>query len=363
MAPSVKEPLIRLLNITDNDAVDGLVPDAASQDITLLKKALLTVITARITCELNAHIDVVALAKELTANLQANTPEEKIAIYGYDLSFQVEQIKREEPLLIVRVSFGIPCGDDNILLVYRFRKNQWHLDLQWQSKPYHEISGAFGSGYEYLLLNNQEPIIAITHGSPWCTSAWGQLTMDVIKLGKEGQPQSLLFSQTISYYSGEEPARFKLKPDGFELRASVHSLDTDILTRTGIYRYQVKGDKVNRIQPIALHGRDFVDEWLALNKETASELTESKNREALMSIHTKFYDRYGYFGAVRKCYGKQEQGLFQVEMNFYGVEKDSGVELHYFLIQPIANGFIMKDSSSTASPNCTGSDIMSQPSF
>jgi hypothetical protein len=54
----------------------------------------------------------------------------------------------------------------------------------------------------------------------------------------------------------------KPKQDGFDLRLEVGMLDVDIMTRRGVYRYRTTGKKIERIQPIAMNGRDFIDEWV-----------------------------------------------------------------------------------------------------
>lgn len=355
---SVRVPLIQLLKVTDTTAEDGDVDEATSKNIAYVKKALTALVDERMACE-TKHVDLDVLKNDLATIVDLSSYDQGQAIFGYGLQFHVQKPTNNNELLLVQISFGIPCGDDNILLGYRYRDNAWHRDLLWQSDEYQQISGAYGEYYNYLVLPyeyNESPKVVVIHGLPWCTSAWGQLKLDVVKLADVVQPQKVLLSQTIDYFMDNDNGSVLHRRDGgFELKTMVGMRDTDLLIRKGFYRYQVKGDDIQRIQPVADNGRDFVDAWLTTDSVMARRLSAEKSADQLMALHKSLLTRYGYYGSVRRCQGKEP--LYQVEMTFNGTESSDKEETRYFIIEPASRGFLMKSSSNTANPDCTGPDI------
>lgn len=79
-----------------------------------------------------------------------NSKQPVAGLYGGELTISVSQPKSS--LLLVQESFNIACGNDNVLLAYENATGAWKRILWWESKPYGQISGAFGDSYETLLL-------------------------------------------------------------------------------------------------------------------------------------------------------------------------------------------------------------------
>ena len=116
--------------------------------------------------------------------------------------------------------------------------------------------------------------VAVVHGTSSCASRWSQFAADVVAPASGSTAQRAVFHSENSYVLDDNPIRFKVRPDGFEVRATVGSMDSDVMTRPGIFRYRVDGDTVQRVQPVALNGRDFVDEWLKADDALAREWSE-----------------------------------------------------------------------------------------
>lgn len=357
---AVKVPLVQLLLVEDNDAKFGYIADKASPHIERLKAALIALIDARLACEKEAIADPTAIREDLLKALQLDELNEVEAIYGYDLQIFAERPEATSDLLIVQASFGIPCGSDHILLVYRYRDKAWKRDLLWKSEPYRTITGAHSDYYDYLVLPvkaGEPPKLVIVHGSAWCTSSWEPLVFDVVKLADKNTRQTTLLHQQLITYSGQSFVHLKKRANGFELEADVAMLDSDILTRKGIYRYRLEGDQVIREQPLANNVRDFVDEWLALSSPMLKNFTLQTNREQLTAIHKNLKERNGFYGAVKRC---DEDDLMQVTITFNGTKDADQEEVRHFYVKPVKQGYLMHSSTTKANSSCIGEEIVAK---
>jgi len=170
-------------------------------------------------------------------------------------------------------------------------------------------------------------------------------------------PKSL-FHTHAGYVRDVNPV-FKLLPHGFEIRVNVMSLDFDVMTRPAIFRYEVSGETVRRVQPIAMNGRDFVDEWLTSSWEDSERWASPPNLDRLLSAHDEIKDHWKLktaavtsynFGPVRGCSSPSSQ--FQVEL-----DRDPGAP-SYFRIERGRNSFTMVSVAEKADPLCNGPDLM-----
>lgn len=349
---AVKQPLVQLLQVEDVDAQYGYVLPVATKEIDKLKLALIALINERIACENNLSINPEIVQQDLLNALRLSELTEAEAIYGYDLHIEVARPKNATNLLIVQANFGIPCGDDNILLVYRFRDNSWHLDLVWKSKPYTTISGAFSSYFDYFILpskNDDTPKLLVFHSSADCTANWQPLVFDVIKLADENHQQSVLKHQQLITYKGKSVATVKKMTEGFELQINVAMLDPELGSRRSFYRYHIANDKVTREQPLAKNPRDFVDEWLTLGKDELKRFSVKENTESLLQEQGKLKDRGGFYGETKYC--KKEE-LYEVGVTFNSTKEIDAETVYYFYVKPIKNGYLMHSLKAYPNKNC-----------
>ncbi len=192
--------------------------------------------------------------------------------------------------------------------------------MRWQSGDYEAIKEAFGDFFEYFVLPQPSGkwLVAAAHGTPWCSSRFSAFAVDLIQPVRDKAPQQTL--QHLDYgYSRDEGVVPKIRPDGFELRMQVNSLDLDLLTRRGIYRFQLIDNRLERIQPIAINGRDFVDEWLQVPWANAKRWSDPANLDNL----AKESDFFNYkknpsrpmvsYGLVRGCSDNLKH--FQVKLD------------------------------------------------
>lgn len=349
----------------DDDFVD-MVSAAAREQLRLYKEALVQGIDAHLSCSA-ADGDSDVIQQALLPLITLPATETTTGLYGHEPDLVVTRQPDAPDIVLIRSGFSIPCGDDNLLLAYQLRAGKWVRVLRWQSDDYQAISGALGDNYTYRLLPAPQGAagphkIVVASGTPWCTSRWSVFNLNLIQLATAAEGQRTLFHTQKNYIritdDGTPALRLKTSPQEFEVRAEVGMLDTDTMTRKGIYRYRIAGENIARIQPAAMNGRDFVDEWLQIDDETASRWSLPG---LATDVHQLLQERYGSYGAVRRCQGEAER--YQVAMTLDARSASDTLaatpeQETFFIIQPIANGFMMESVATQASPECDGPDIM-----
>ncbi|KAG8149898.1 hypothetical protein [Burkholderia catarinensis] len=329
------------------------------------KQALVSAIDARLACS-DEHVDPAALKRTLAAalgvpapSIRSAAPKSGESAFGRNPDVDVERSDTSRPRLFVRAGFDIACGDDNLLTAYAWENGNWRRVLRWQADDYKDIGGAYGGGFWFSALPGGQ--VAVVHGTPWCSSRWSRFAADVVAPANGPAAQRTLFHTEHGYVIDDDAIRFKARPDGFELRTTVGSIDSEVMTRPGIFRYRVDGDTVQRVQPVAVNGRDFVDEWLKVDDALAREWSEPaaaaaalKARQAF-NAESKAPDIGFAYGPVRGCADSKDR--FQVELDLTGKSGET-VARRYALIRQERNGFTMLGLRNAAEPACRGANLM-----
>ena len=384
--PSVAEAQRHLLQLTVPGIMDAAVPPAVQSAISELKRALVFQTDAVITHlavdataasakqHLSATVPAAALGKisdeQWQKTIQEDSDKPLAGLYGGELTLSVSQPK--PGLLLVQETFGIACGSDNVLLAYSNASGAWKRTLLWESKPYDEISGAFGDTYETLLLkpeHNLHPLLLVVHGTPWCTSTMSAFKMDVLELA-DSEEAALLWHREHGYRRADLDPALTLRPtsDGFEVRTSV-STSGDNVSRKGVMRYSVTPTGVHRVEPLAMNALDSVEEWLELPREDAVEFANDSAGSLTWQMFQDFtYEGktkaatvpYPKVGAVRAC--KDSATHFQVSVTseiFDPSVTGSRTGPAYFVqLQEVPDGYRIHAVTRTADSSCTGSDLM-----
>ena len=232
--------------------------------------------------------------------------------------------------------------------------------MRWHSDRYEEISGAFGDFFVYIVIPGaatSDMRVVVAHGTPWCTSRFSGFAIDVLAPSAQGDAPRVVWHTARGYSRGDFATSLRAIGEGFELRTNEPAMDMNAYERTVVYRYRISGDKVERIEPIALNGRGFVEEWLDMPWDEAKDQTAPEAIEALRRIHErvaqldrdpKTYVGYTY-GPVRACLMK---GRFEVEM-----DADPGGR-QFYTIEQGQNGYTMINISTTQDERCSGPDLM-----
>lgn len=380
-----------LLQLTPEDDTETAVPTAVRDAISGFKQALVLQTDAVIT-HIPADATAISAEQYLSSLMPAATvgkmsdeqwrkmseddSKRPIAgLYGGGLTFSISQPRPY--LMLVQESFDIACGTDTVLLSYSNISGAWKRILLWKSKPYDQVSGAFGDTYETLLLKpkrNNHPLLLVLHGTPWCSSTMSGFAMDVLELGSP-------LSATLMWHGQHGYRRLDLDPpltlrptaDGFEVRTSVGG-GGDHVSRKGVMRYSVSANGVHRVEPLAMNAQDSVVEWLELPRKEAARFADQAIGSLTWQMFGDFtYEGKGkeptvphpYFGAVRAC--KDSHTHFQAEVTsstFDGSKKGSRPGPAYFVqLQEVPNGYRIHFVTPLAERACTGPDLMAESSL
>ncbi len=376
----VKTVQSRLLAFKLQEEMDEDIPAVLQSQIGSFKDAFTSFADAAIECA-PANAGPKDLETTFAKLLDANKPEVQEVydpkkppqldhIYGDGIQVKVTAPASVPHLLLVEFNFGIACGFDSVLLAYEWRSNEWKQVLRWQNGGYDSVGAAFGDFFEYQPLpqaGSKSWLIAVAHGHPWCTSNMSAFDVDLLQPSAVGAPQRTLFHRNLHYRRDTDPV-MSAKPLGFELRMTGGSIDGSIVIRPVIYRFQQQGNTLIRVQPIAMNGRDFVDEWLQSTWTDASRWSAASRLAQLKRAHAPFAARddsndmewpSASFGAVRGC--DDDGAHYQVAADLDWIDKNGnsrdGGPIN-FQIEQGKNSFTMLSASSQPDPHCTGPDIM-----
>lgn len=375
-----------LLTLSVPEVMNTEVPFVIQKAISSFKEALLFQ-TDAVMADLPATATAASVQRQLSAAMPASTvgklsdeqwrklgndgSKQPVAgLYGGELTLAVN--KPKPSILLVQESFGIACGNDNVLLAYGNKEGSWKRELLWQSKPYQDISGAYGDAYETLLLkqeHNGHPLLLVIHGTPWCTSTMSTFSMDLLELGVDRSNQTL-WHGVHGYRRADEDPPLTVRPtvSGFEVRTSV-SAGGDRVSRKGVMRYAVSAAGVHRVEPLAMNAGDSLSEWFELPRKEAADFADG----SADSLTWRMFEDFTYEGkgknatvlypaiqSVRACTDSPTH--FQAKVTseiFDSSTKGSKPSPTYFVqMQQVINGYRIHAVMHAADQACHGPNLM-----
>ncbi len=167
--------------------LDPAVPATVATQLRRLKDALSQAATAAVACS-SPSATAESLQDTLATALHANlsdadetvlvTPAHKdLGAYGSDLQVQVLPLSNAPMTLEIDFRYGVECGDDNLLLIYRRNAaatSGWGEILRWDAPAYRNVGDAFG---DFVLLtpltglpNSPNWRAVVAHGHPGCST-------------------------------------------------------------------------------------------------------------------------------------------------------------------------------------------------
>jgi hypothetical protein len=196
--------------------------------------------------------------------------------------------------------------------------------------------------------------------------------IDVLSAWSDPDSAKVLWHTERSYSRSGFIPKLRSWGDVFELRVNESAIDIDEFERRVIYRYRVDKDQgVRRIEPLALHARGFVEEWLAAPWSEAVSFSADEAAYELKAVHDAFAkpedldrefvtDRHG---PVRAC---RTPGIFQVQvsstLNRIVPGKPGGeskpLPSHFFHVREAQDGYVMLSAQTEPDPTCRGADLM-----
>ena len=358
-------------------SMDTEVPLALRPLVHQFKQSLIQTVDLALHCN---NPDPARIQFDLAALLHANrapkpdppprvdSPEYETEVYGNNLHVAVKFVPEQPGLLSIQLTYEIECGRDNILFFYRHTVAGYRRELLWHNPDLNSVGDAFGDFFLSSLVppdNRHRYLVAVAHGTPWCTSNLSEFHVDLLAPATERGPQTRLAHLDQGFRREDDP-RIRVTSDGFDLRVTANSIAGAIIMRPGVFRYRTTSGTLERVQPIALNARDFVDEWLQLPWSEASRWTLQPTADL-----KAFRDRFDYtlhpnggdfiddFGPVRAC--PLQKDTFQVELDILRGEKADRTELLYAKVRQGPNSFTMVSVSPKSDPECTGANLMKKP--
>lgn len=204
--------------------LDPVVTPAVAAQLGHLKDALARAAAAAMACSAPA-VTAETLDNTLAGALHANlsdaaetvlvTPSHKdLGAYGSDLQVQVLSLSPSPATFEIDFRYGVECGDDNLLLVYRLGSTpntRWGEILRWDAPAYHTVGDAFG---DFILLTpltglpdgpNWRAVVA--HGHPGCSTTENRSRFDLDLLQPSTDPAhpDVVWHMDQPYTRGDSP--------------------------------------------------------------------------------------------------------------------------------------------------------------
>ena len=340
-----------------NDPKATAGPRGATPQWTVAKHQLREWVEARLT-HLPQRGDEAELAKTLNAELRGagliceeggavDCPEWTLS--GY---VDVVKLQRRGVFILLQTGLGIECGFDQSAYLYSWSSDRWNLVWQTEQNTYTKEKYKPQSIEDVLVSpsNRANRYVVLTLGTePWCASNWHDVYYRAFRVGGDLEARPIVEGSQWSFLGDDPPISGSVTADEVLVEYNSHSIDTGFLVRKVIRHYRIDGDTVERVAPLALGPRDFVDEWLANPWNLASHWSESAHRPALAVRHDKI--RGGSFtDPTLHCPATPD--LWQV-----GLTTGKPEVSVYFLVRwrPPYN-FSLLQIRDTPSPACTEKD-------
>ena len=247
---------------------DPAVPAPVVTQITQLKTALAAAAEAAVAC-VSPSVTPEALENTLASAPHANLTGETetvlvtragkdLGAYGSDLAVQVFPLATSPRTLEINFRFGIECGDDNLLLVFRQENSSWREILRWGAPAYTDVSGALG---DFILLTpitglapNTNWRAVVAHGQPGCAAnnPHSHFDLDLLQPTADPDHPTIAWHFERPYRRGDTPRlatteatlTFELLPPAPDTNkvAAQPSASTPPKQPAQIYRFRISND-------------------------------------------------------------------------------------------------------------------------
>ncbi len=255
---------------------DPGVPAAVAANLAQLKDTLNTAAQAAFACaEPSASPEELekTLADALHANLATGNEtiietrgKKDFGVYGSDLAVQVFPLFNSPRYVEVNFRYGIECGDDNLLLVFKAASpndahssttGAWQEVLRWGAPGYTNVGNAFG---DFIMMTPLSGFpgernwrFVVAHGQPGCgaSNSPSRFDLDVLEPGTDPAQPYVVWHLEHPYVRSELP-RLSTTEDTltFELRPPEKATKTaKAPAGTDTFRYRIGKD--NQVEPLS----------------------------------------------------------------------------------------------------------------
>ena len=266
--------------------------------------------------------------------------------------------------LVVTAGMGIECGYDESAYIYSWNGQKWVRVWQNEQNTYTK-EGYKPQTLQSVLIspyNRANDYLVLTLGSEsWCSSNWHDVYYRAFRLGPDQDAQPLVSgSEWTAVGFRYPPILGSISNDDVLIEYLRPSIDTGIMTREGVFHYEIQHGQVRRTDPFALSPRDFVDEWLKTDWRESSTWSEGANRRAMLDWRGKF-DKEGMTGEflypTMHCQATPDLWQVGLALTPSGESANAKPTQAYFLVRwrpPYR--FRMVSVTDKPSPDCTERD-------
>jgi hypothetical protein len=230
---------------------------------------------------------------QLTAAGWEEIPSHKWNAYGEINQISFDWKTEYEPgLLIVSTQLWIPCGSadpDSAIYVFRGVARHWELVLATDA-DFDAPGAGTDSGMQYKISppdSDGNWFLVVAHSPPSCRGANNILRYKVLQPGDTAdKPEVLLTRRDKIDHGFDPPFRLDLQLDWFSVTEGVvRKLDGE--RGISISRYQLTGRHLQQLAPLALSPEDFLDHWVQLSWNDASEWTATPSNTGIPAWHSR----------------------------------------------------------------------------
>lgn len=276
------------------------------------------------------------------------------------------RMRRTSALLTVITSVGIVCQQDHSAYVYRRGAGGWQRIWESEQNNYAKYTPQDILDVHILqpYKNGSEdgPPFVMTLGNEWgCASSWHLVYYRVWRIDPGGA-KLLIDRSELAWLRAERYLVGSIVQSRDKTRAGVdvlveftqRGIDTMVHHREAIHHFVVEGDRVRRVQPVALGPRDFVDEWLRSPWQAASDWSASA---ALQTFHDKLQATANsgmYWKGTRQCRSPE---LWQVTLGpDFGAGDARVADVHFLVRWRPPYHFTLVDAARKPWPRCDRED-------
>jgi hypothetical protein len=193
------------------------------------------------------------------------------------------RIQQEPGMLVVITGVGIPCQFDQSAYGYKRVDGRWKRVWETEQTDYApekydpRFLTAVHVWQSYGKDQQAGPAYVMALGHSWgCSSNWHNVHYRVWRV--DAASKLLLDRSESAWLRRGAFLVGSIKGDGIDEKAPIDvlveftqaSIDPGVHNREAVRHFRIEGEKVHRIDPVALSPRDFVDEWLTRSWEESS---------------------------------------------------------------------------------------------
>ncbi|HWZ32111.1 MAG TPA: hypothetical protein VNX18_12290 [Bryobacteraceae bacterium] len=273
----------------------------------------------------------------------------------------------QSALLIVTTQVGIVCQHDESAYAYKQIDGKWTRVWESEQNDYENYAAQYISAVHVWQSREDGkevgPAYIMTLGNEWgCASTWHLVYYRIWRLDSSGSKALIdraepawLRGQTFAVGSIVQTQMHFPGPVDALVEFTEASVDGGVHNREAIRHFLIDGDRVRRVDPVALSPRDFVDEWLTRPWDESKEWSSSPSlRQSHLKLHADFVAGY-FLGVTAHC---QTPDLWQIGFEPHDAQKNFEAQPEvYFLIRwTPPYRFAMVGVSDKPWPRCTKPD-------